>query len=130
MQFDSLLGFRDFYPESCSFRNYIFDHWRDVARSFNFLEYDAPVLKSLDLYIEKSGEEIVSQLFNFQDLGGREVALRPEMTPSLARLVGAKGNSLKRPIKWFNIGETIVMNDLKRVAFAPSTSSMPIFLES
>ena len=105
MQFDSLPGFRDFYPDSCSFRNYIFEHWRDVARSFNFLEYDAPVLESLELYIEKSGEEIISQLFNFEDRGGREVALRPEMTPSLARLISAKGNSLKRPIKWFNIGE-------------------------
>lgn len=105
MQFDSLPGFRDFYPEFCFHRNHIFEHWRNVARTFNFLEYDAPVLEPLELYIEKSGEEIVSQLFNFKDRGGRSVALRPEMTPSLARLIGAKGNSLKRPIKWFNIGE-------------------------
>ena len=105
MQFESLPGFRDFYPETCAHRNYIFDHWRKVAQAFNFLEYDAPVLEPLELYIEKSGEEIVGQLFNFEDRGGRTVALRPEMTPSLARLVGAKGNSLKRPIKWFNIGE-------------------------
>jgi histidyl-tRNA synthetase len=69
------------------------------------LEYDAPVLEPLELYIEKSGEEIVGQLFNFEDRGGRAVALRPEMTPSLARLIGAKANSLKRPVKWFNIGE-------------------------
>lgn len=105
MQFESLPGFRDFYPDTCAQRNYIFDHWRKVAQAFNFLEYDAPVLEPLELYIEKSGEEIVGQLFNFEDRGGRTVALRPEMTPSLARLVGAKGNSLKRPIKWFNIGE-------------------------
>ena len=105
MQFDTLPGFREFYPESCARRNAIFDKWRTVARAFNFLEYDAPVLEPLELYIEKSGEEIVGQLFNFEDRGGRAVALRPELTPSLARLVGAKANSLKRPVKWFNIGE-------------------------
>ena len=105
MQFESLPGFREFYPESCARRNHIFGRWRSVARAFNFLEYDAPVLEPLELYIEKSGEEIVGQLFNFEDRGGRAVALRPEMTPSLARLIGAKANSLKRPVKWFNIGE-------------------------
>ncbi|MGZ0657560.1 histidine--tRNA ligase [Coraliomargarita sp. W4R53] len=105
MQFETLPGFREFYPDACARRNHIFGRWRHVARAFNFLEYDAPVLEPLDLYIEKSGEEIVSQLFSFEDRGGRAVALRPEMTPSLARLIGAKANSLKRPIKWFNIGE-------------------------
>lgn len=105
MQFESLPGFREFYPEACSRRNFIFSHWRKVARSYCFSEYDAPILEPLELYIEKSGEEIVSQLFNFEDRGDRSVALRPEMTPSLARLIGAKANSLKRPIKWFNIGE-------------------------
>lgn len=105
MQFDTLPGFREFYPEACDRRNFIFGQWRKVARSFGFAEYDAPVLEPLELYIEKSGEEIVGQLFNFEDRGGRAVALRPEMTPSLARLVGAKANSLKRPVKWFNIGE-------------------------
>jgi histidyl-tRNA synthetase len=105
MQFETLPGFREFYPEACSRRNHIFACWRSVARAFNFLEYDAPVLEPLELYIEKSGEEIVGQLFNFEDRGGRAVALRPEMTPSLARLIGAKANSLKRPVKWFNIGE-------------------------
>ncbi|MGB0259753.1 MAG: ATP phosphoribosyltransferase regulatory subunit, partial [Coraliomargarita sp.] len=105
MQFQTLPGFREFYPEACAQRNHIFSMWRKTARAFNFLEYDAPVLEPLELYIEKSGEEIVGQLFNFEDRGGRAVALRPEMTPSLARLIGAKANSLKRPVKWFNIGE-------------------------
>lgn len=105
MQFETLPGFREFYPESCARRNHIFGRWRQVARTFNFLEYDAPVLEPLELYIEKSGEEIIGQLFNFEDRGGRAVAMRPEMTPSLARLIGAKANSLKRPVKWFNIGE-------------------------
>lgn len=105
MQFETLPGFREFYPEACARRNHIFGRWRQTARAFNFLEYDAPVLEPLELYIEKSGAEIVGQLFNFEDRGGRAVAMRPEMTPSLARLVGAKANSLKRPIKWFNIGE-------------------------
>ncbi len=105
MSFETLPGFRAFYPESSARRADIFEKWRAAAHSFNFLEYDAPVLEPLELYIEKSGEEIVGQLFHFEDRGGRAVALRPEMTPSLARLVGAKANSLKRPIKWFNIGE-------------------------
>lgn len=105
MSFETLPGFREFYPEACALRNHLFGLWRRAARSFNFLEYDAPVLEPLELYIEKSGAEIVDQLFNFEDRGGRAVALRPEMTPSLARLIGARANSLKRPVKWFNIGE-------------------------
>lgn len=105
MQFETLPGFREFYPGACARRNRIFEIWREAAQSFRFAEYDAPVLEPLELYIEKSGEEIVGQLFNFEDRGGRAVALRPEMTPSLARLVGSKANSLKRPVKWFNIGE-------------------------
>ena len=105
MNFETLPGFRTFYPEDCFLRNYIFNIWRSSARSFNFLEYDAPTLEPLELYKEKSGDEIVNQLFNFEDKGERAVALRPEMTPSLARLVGAKAKSLKRPVKWFSIGE-------------------------
>lgn len=105
MEFETLPGFRDFLPDACSARNSIFDHWRLAAESFNFQEYDAPVLEPLELFIEKSGEEIVGQLFNFTDRGDRSVALRPEMTPTLARLVGARANSLKRPVKWFTIGE-------------------------
>jgi histidyl-tRNA synthetase len=105
MQFQTLPGFREFYPDACLLRNHLFTTWKRCARAYAFSEYDAPVLEPLSLYVEKSGEEIVGQLFHFTDRGEREVALRPEMTPSLARLVGAKANALKRPIRWFNIGE-------------------------
>lgn len=105
MQFKSLPGFREFYPEDCAVRNFIFARWRESARRFGFQEWDAPALEPLELFTEKSGEEIVSQLFNFEDKGGRKVSLRPEMTPSLARLVAARAGSLRRPIKWFGIGE-------------------------
>jgi len=103
--FDTLPGFREFPPEECSRRNHLFRVFRTVARAFDFKEYDAPILEPLELYLEKSGEEIVSQLFHFEDKGGRKVALRPELTPTLARLVAARANSLSKPIKWFNIGE-------------------------
>jgi histidyl-tRNA synthetase len=103
--FQSLPGFREFYPEDCAARNHLFRAWREAARRGGFVEYDAPVLEPLELYLEKSGEEIRSQLFEFEDKGGRKVALRPEMTPSLARLVAAKAGSLRRPLKWFSIGE-------------------------
>lgn len=102
---ETLPGFREFYPEQCAVRNHFFRSWRLTANRFGFSEYDAPVLEPLDLFRVKSGDEIVSQLFSFEDRGGREVALRPEMTPSLARMVGARANSLKRPVKWFSIGE-------------------------
>ena len=104
-QFQSLPGFREFYPDAFAQRKFIFDHWRLTAHSFGFQEYDAPVLESLDLFKRKAGEEIEAQLFSFTDKGGREVALRPEMTPTLCRMVGSKASSLKRPIKWFSIGE-------------------------
>ena len=103
--FESLPGFRDFPPEACARRNHLFRVFRTVARAFHFSEYDAPVLEPLDLYVEKSGEEIVSQLFHFKDKGDRRVALRPELTPTLARMVASKANSLAKPIKWYNIGE-------------------------
>ncbi len=103
--FQSLPGFREFYPEDCAARNGLFRAWRTAARRQGFVEYDAPVLEPLELYQEKSGEEIKSQLFEFEDKGGRKVALRPEMTPSLARLVAAKAGSLRKPLKWFSIGE-------------------------
>lgn len=103
--FQTLPGFREFYPEDFARRNHIFRVWRQTANAFGFAEYDAPVLEPLELYKTKSGDEIEAQLFNFVDKGGREVALRPEMTPTVCRLVGAKASALKRPIKWFNIAE-------------------------
>jgi len=103
--FQNLPGFRDFFPEECAVRNHLFRVFRQTAKHFNFREYDGPILEPLDLFREKSGDEIVSQLFAFTDQGGREVALRPEMTPTLARMIGAKANALKRPIKWFCITE-------------------------
>ena len=83
----------------------MFRLWRQTATAFGFAEYDAPVLEPLDLYQAKSGDEIEAQLFSFVDKGGREVALRPEMTPTVCRMVGAKANALKRPIKWFSVAE-------------------------
>jgi histidyl-tRNA synthetase len=103
--FQTLPGFRDFYPEDLAKRTHVFRLWRQTASAYGFQEYDAPVLEALDLYKAKSGDEIEGQLFNFTDKGQREVALRPEMTPSVCRLVGARANSLKRPIKWFSIAD-------------------------
>jgi histidyl-tRNA synthetase len=103
--FQSLPGFREFYPEAFARRNHIFRLWRQAASAFGFVEYDAPVLEPLELYKAKSGEEIEQQLFSFTDKGGREVVLRPEMTPTVCRMIGAKASSLKRPIKWFSIAE-------------------------
>lgn len=103
--FQSLPGFRDFYPEDFSRRQHIFRVWRQNAAAFGFQEYDAPVLEPLELYKTKSGDEIESQLFSFKDKGGREVSLRPEMTPTVCRMVGARAGALKRPIKWFSIAE-------------------------
>jgi histidyl-tRNA synthetase len=99
----ALPGFRDFYPDDCAFRNAIFRHWREVAQRYGFVEYDGPPLEPLDLFTKKSGQEIVTQLYNFKDKGDREVALRPEMTPTLARLVTARHKDFKKPLKWFSI---------------------------
>src|SRR5688500_11010798 len=98
-----LPGFRDFYPEEYAARAFILQTWREVARRFAFVEYDGPPLEPLDLYTKKSGDEIVGQLYNFTDKGDREVALRPEMTPTFARMVGARANTLRKPIRWFSI---------------------------
>ncbi|HEV2843163.1 MAG TPA: histidine--tRNA ligase [Chthoniobacterales bacterium] len=97
----SLPGFRDFLPRDCAARNYIFDRWREVARRYGFVEYDGPLLEDLELYTKKSGEEIVKQLYDFTDKGGRAIALRPEMTPTLARMIAATHREFKKPIKWF-----------------------------
>jgi histidyl-tRNA synthetase len=99
----ALPGFRDFYPDQLATRNYIMSVWRDVARRYGFVEYDGPPLEPLELYTRKSGEEIVAQLYNFTDKGDRQIALRPEMTPTLARMVAAKANALRKPIRWFSI---------------------------
>ena len=108
---ERLPGFRDFYPEplphpdvwSADARQYIFEKWRTVARRYGFREYDGPPLEPLELFTTKSGEEIVGQLYNFTDKGGREISLRPEMTPTLARMVAAHERNYKKPVKWFAI---------------------------
>jgi histidyl-tRNA synthetase len=100
-----LLGFRDFYPDDQRVLNYMFDVMRKTALSFGFEEYSSPILESIELLTAKSGDEIIGQLFNFVDKGGRHVALRPEMTPVIARMIGEKVNAMKKPIKWFNIAE-------------------------
>jgi histidyl-tRNA synthetase len=105
MFMQSLPGFRDFLPEDCARRNYIFARWRDVARRYGFAEWEGPPLEATELYKKKSGAEIVEQLFNFTDKGEREVALRPELTPTLARVVGAHEREFKKPLKWFSIGQ-------------------------
>jgi histidyl-tRNA synthetase len=103
MQGKALPGFRDFYPEELALKNHIFATWRAVAARYGFEEYDGPPLEPLELYTQKSGDEIVQQLYNFTDKGDRQVALRPEMTPTLARMVGARAQALKKPIRWFSI---------------------------
>jgi histidyl-tRNA synthetase len=96
-------GTRDFYPEDMRLRTWLFDQWRAVAKRYGFSEYDAPVLESEALYTRKAGEEVTQQLYNFVDKGERAVALRPEMTLSLARMVMAKKGGLPLPFKWFSI---------------------------
>ena len=98
-----LNGFRDFYPASFAERAHIFATWRRVAARYGFVEYDGPPLEPLELYTKKSGAEIVDQLYNFVDKGGRDVALRPEMTPTVARMVAAQANALRKPVRWFSI---------------------------
>src|SRR6185295_134354 len=96
-------GTRDFYPEDMRVQNHIFDGWRRVCRAFGYDEYEGPTFEHLELYKGKSGDEIVDQLYWFKDKGDRDLALRPELTPTLARMVNQKGNSLRLPIKWFSI---------------------------
>ena len=96
-------GTRDFYPDEMRRLRYLQDVWRRVSLRAGFEEVDGPIIESLDLYIQKSGEEIVGQLYNFQDKGGRPIAIRPEFTPTLARMVAARQASLPRPVKWFNV---------------------------
>lgn len=102
MAFQALPGFRDFPPEDLAFRSHILAAWRRVAIRYGFAEYDGPPLEPLELYTAKSGEEIVAQLFEFEDKGGRRVALRPEMTPTFARMVSAHASAMRKPIRWFS----------------------------
>lgn len=99
----ALPGFRDFYPEDCVRRNYVVETWRAVARRYGFVEYDGPTLEGGELYRKKNeeGAEILEQLYCFRDRGDREVALRPEMTPTLARMVAARERHYRKPMKWF-----------------------------
>jgi histidyl-tRNA synthetase len=102
-RFSRLPGFRDFPPEDLAVRSHIFEAWRRVSRRYGFSEYDGPPLEELDLYTEKSGEEIVGQLYSFVDKGDRNVSLRPEMTPSLARILGDRSRAMSKPIRWFSV---------------------------
>ncbi|CAB4244555.1 Histidine--tRNA ligase [Methylacidimicrobium sp. AP8] len=98
-----LPGFRDFYPEDLAFREAIRCRWRAVARRYGFVEYDGPVLEPLDLYQKKSGSELLEQVYQFSDRGGRLVAMRPEITPTLARMVQARHRDYRKPLKWFSM---------------------------
>src|SRR4051794_36617564 len=102
-QMQPLPGFRDFLPQDWARQNYIFGKWWEVARRYGFAQWEGPALEPTELYTKKSGPEIVGQLFNFTDKGDREVALRPELTPSLARVIAAHDREFKKPIKWFSI---------------------------
>ena len=102
--FQSLPGFRDFTPRDCAVRNYLFSVWRDVAHRYGFSEYEAPIVESTELYLKKTGGELATQLFRFEDQGGRDITLRPELTASLARIVGANQRDFPKPLKWFEIG--------------------------
>jgi histidyl-tRNA synthetase len=105
MRFQALPGFRDFFPDDLGVRRWIESAWHRASKNAGFEEIDGPVLEALDLFTAKSGPEIATQLYAFTDRGGREVALRPEMTPTLARMVAARGAGLPKPIKWYSVPE-------------------------
>jgi histidyl-tRNA synthetase len=105
LPFQSLPGFRDFTPRECAIRNYLFETWRGVARLGGYTEYETPILEDTGLYLKKSGGELSAQLFRFEDQGGRDVTLRPEVTASLARLAAQHQRDFPKPIKWFEIGQ-------------------------
>ncbi|MFT5469320.1 MAG: histidyl-tRNA synthetase [Verrucomicrobiales bacterium] len=100
----NLPGFRDFYPEDCALRNYLFETWRRVVARYRFSEWEGPILEPTDLYRKKSGDEITDQLFHFVDRGDREVSMRPELTPTLARMAAGKHREYRKPMRWFSIG--------------------------
>lgn len=98
-------GTRDFYPEQMAIRTWLYNTLRSVAESFGYQEYEAPILESLDLYAAKSGEELVKkQSYVFTDRGGSEIALRPELTPSLARMIAQRQGELTFPVRWWSFG--------------------------
>jgi histidyl-tRNA synthetase len=103
MEFQGVKGTKDYYPEEMRVRRWIVDAWRRVSLRNGFEEYDSPIFEYLDLFTIKSGQEIAEQLFSFTDRGGRHLAIRPEITPSLARMVNARVHALPRPIKWFSV---------------------------
>jgi len=103
MKIQSVKGTRDFYPPVMAVRNFILDGWKSASLRNGFEEYDGPIFEYLKMYQVKSGDEIVEQLFNFTDRGGRHLAIRPEITPTLARMVNKQINALPRPIKWFSM---------------------------
>ena len=94
---------RDFYPEQMLQRRWLEDLWREVSLRNAFVEYDGPILERLDLLTAKSGQEIVEQLFNLKDRAGRDLVIRPEITPTLARMINQRVASLPKPIRWFSI---------------------------
>lgn len=103
MKIQGVKGTRDFYPPQMAVRNFIVDGWKAASKRCGFVEYDGPIFEYLQMYQVKSGDEIVEQLFNFEDRGGRHLAIRPEITPTLARMVNQQINALSRPIKWFSV---------------------------
>ncbi len=103
MDIQAVKGTRDFYPEDMAKRNFIADLWKEVSLRNGFVEFDGPIFEYLKMYQQKSGDEIASQLFAFEDRGGRMLAIRPEITPTLARMVNQRINTLPRPMKWFSV---------------------------
>ncbi len=103
--FQALPGFRDFTPRECAVRNYLFETWRGVARRCGYVEYETPIVEDTGLYLKKAGGELSAQLFRFEDQGGRDVTLRPEVTASLARIIAQHQRNFPKPIKWFEIGQ-------------------------
>src|SRR3989304_2052100 len=103
MKIQPVKGTRDFYPQDMAVRNWIIDGWKKVSNRNGCEEYDGPMFEYLKMFQIKSGDEIVEQLFSLKDRGGRELALRPEITPTLARMVNQRISSLPRPIKWFSV---------------------------
>jgi len=104
-KYGPIRGARDFYPEDLEFRSKLFDHWRELSIKHGFQEIETPIVENEEIYVRKGGEEITNQLYSFSDKSGRKLALRPEMTPSLSRMVQQKGISTPFPIKWFSISQ-------------------------